>query len=313
MKEINSIFEKLSDLCEAAPSPSVLEIDLMLDYTRKIYDELLSERKKIVAGSNNEKSSGSSQVTSRQIVAEPASDSLSTTTAGLDGASGNLAEKETKPEPNDFYEEHTAAKQPEGLPSEHSYTEYPPNASEHQEETGTDSGLQNQDVLAGFEPKEDPYSEQKLEEKLYFNESNISFEPPHPAEEEPFFPEEGIEEEQPEENAVPLQSIPVPLTGEDVLSDYAQIFNYASKPKDPTLGDIRKLISINDKYLFLNELFNSQKKAYEETLDKLNTLHEYKEAVTWIKNEIAPPYKWYEDDETVLDFYDVLARHFSAR
>lgn len=275
MKEIKYILEKLSDLSDSGTGNTVLDIDLMLDYSRKLYDILLSERKKIIPDA-------SLQTTNIIPV-----DEQSTTPKSVLGTDTEASELKS----TDSTEETT-------IP------------------TSTNYNVAQEPIVSEQKPSLliSENVELEREEQLYAHESNISFEPPHPPEEQPFHPEEGIEEDKPEENNVPIQSIPVPLNEEEPLSDYAQIFNYASKPQgSPTSSDIRKMIGINDKYLFLNELFNSQKRAYEDTLDKLNSMTEYKEAVTWIKNEIAPFYKWYEDDETVLDFYDTLAKHFSAR
>ena len=77
--------------------------------------------------------------------------------------------------------------------------------------------------------------------------------------------------------------------------------------------DIRSSIGINDKYLFLNELFNNHKSNYEETLDKLNSFHNYDEAVDWIKIKVAAQNRWDMDDATVASFYALLAKHFSVK
>ena len=77
--------------------------------------------------------------------------------------------------------------------------------------------------------------------------------------------------------------------------------------------DIRSSIGINDKYLFLNELFNNHKSNYEETLDKLNHFSNIDQAKDWILTKVAPVQKWDKDDATVQGFYAILAKHFSDR
>lgn len=311
MKEISAILEKINDLSHAAMGSSVLELDLLLDYTRQLYDKLLSERKRMIVARDEDTPTIATAKAPGQVKQEDGgSTTAEATTSQPVVADANLIDEtqipETSEDPYDIG-----------------------NAMAEQEEELTEALAEGEDTEPGVVPEQNievvtasgvpqtskgmDISEQKLEQDLYLHQSNISFEPPHPAEEEPYFPEEGIEEDKPETNTTPVEDIPIPFAEEEPLTDYAQIFNYAAKTKEEGLGDIRKMIGINDKYLFLNELFNSQKKAYEDALDKLNTLGEYKEAVEWVKRGIAAQYKWSEDDETVLDFYDVLAKHFSAR
>lgn len=55
-------------------------------------------------------------------------------------------------------------------------------------------------------------------------------------------------------------------------------------PMPESLGkkDIRKLIGLNDRYLFMNELFNNDKFDYEAVLDYINGLASYADAEEWI-------------------------------
>lgn len=331
MENIQCILNKLNNFSTQKTNYATIDLDLMLDYTRKLYDVLLSTKEEILSAPFPTNESAHEETTS--------ADSIESTENDVNTqAEQTLTEKEVakNTEPNIAAEDIRPKEQQEQEPVENDTNVIHPAFSEETnttiatEETKT-TGSENQEVEAseidtnreqettirepineGNPSPED--AEQKLKNNLYPVRSNISYEPPHSAEEEPFYPEEGIEEDVPEENDTPIQEIPVPLPEEnDEFPDYANIFNYASQAAAEEKTDIRKKIGINDKYLFLNELFNSQKKNYEDTLDKINEMPDYHQALEWVKKEIAPMYKWYDDDETVQGFYDVLSIHFSAR
>src|SRR5690606_16590923 len=76
--------------------------------------------------------------------------------------------------------------------------------------------------------------------------------------------------------------------------------------------DIRKVIGINDKFLFLNELFNNHKTEYENTLDEINRLSNLDAALQWVQQKSATKTVWDEESSTVQNFIAVLKKHFSA-
>lgn len=76
---------------------------------------------------------------------------------------------------------------------------------------------------------------------------------------------------------------------------------------------ISKFIGINDKYLFISELFGNNKTAYEEVLDEINTMESNQQARNWLDAHIVPGFSWQEENETVQSFYGVLNSFFTSR
>ncbi|HQE13156.1 MAG TPA: hypothetical protein PLQ78_10430, partial [Flavipsychrobacter sp.] len=79
------------------------------------------------------------------------------------------------------------------------------------------------------------------------------------------------------------------------------------KPKD----DIRKYIGINEKFIFINELFQGNKVAYEEVLSELSFFLNTDDAIEWLQNTVVKPYEWKVDDFTVQDFYRIIDSYYS--
>lgn len=77
--------------------------------------------------------------------------------------------------------------------------------------------------------------------------------------------------------------------------------------------DIRKFIGINEKFVFINELFQNNREAYEEVLKELSDFSNTEDAVKWLTNTVAQPYNWTEDDFNVQDFYRVLDSYYRRK
>ncbi|HET8573820.1 MAG TPA: hypothetical protein VFL76_08100 [Edaphocola sp.] len=271
---------------------SKIDQDLLLDYTRRFYEHISAISFETAEHSNADKASIAKQQKVKNDI-----DEQSVTEMTVNTDMENTVPEETTEEPVKV------------IP-----------AGENNAEA--DIKIPFTDDLPGHgeTPEEAPISdEERLEESLMLQSRNISFEPPHPAEETPLFLSGGIEEDQAEENVLPPQDIPVeePASQQKdegpALADYAKIFNFPTAIPTATTADIRKNIGINDKYLFLNELFNSDKSAYEKALDHINKTAQYADAVDWVKDHPAITYKWHDDDDTVLDFYEVLRKHFNDK
>jgi hypothetical protein len=81
--------------------------------------------------------------------------------------------------------------------------------------------------------------------------------------------------------------------------------------QDTPIKDLRKAIGINDKFLFLNELFNGDEAAYERSIKTINNFHVLQEAEYWINRELKLRLGWNDTKETVQHFYRLVRRRFS--
>lgn len=73
--------------------------------------------------------------------------------------------------------------------------------------------------------------------------------------------------------------------------------------------DLRTIININDKFSFMNELFHNNMKGYNDFILYLNTLDDREEALTYV-NSIAEQYGWDNESMTVKTFYSIFDRKF---
>lgn len=71
---------------------------------------------------------------------------------------------------------------------------------------------------------------------------------------------------------------------------------------------IRVHISINDKLLFISDLFDGDRDAYNSALDELDKLSSPDEAVDYINDIIAPKYDWIDKEQIAELFFSIIKR-----
>src|SRR5262249_48976166 len=81
--------------------------------------------------------------------------------------------------------------------------------------------------------------------------------------------------------------------------------------KDGPVKDLRKAIGINDRYLFINELFRGDETMYERSIKTINGFNIYGEADFWIKRELKLKLAWNEESHAVQVFDQLIKRRFS--
>jgi hypothetical protein len=85
----------------------------------------------------------------------------------------------------------------------------------------------------------------------------------------------------------------------------------AQKLQDVPIRDLRKAIGINDRYLFINELFNGDEAMFERSVKTLNQFSILPEAEFWMQRELRIKLGWKEDNLLVQQFVQLVRRRFS--
>ena len=81
--------------------------------------------------------------------------------------------------------------------------------------------------------------------------------------------------------------------------------------KDTPVRDLRKAIGINDRFVFINELFRGDEPMYERSIKTINSFNIYPEAEYWMNRELKIKLGWDDTRETVRHFYQLVKRRFS--
>lgn len=81
--------------------------------------------------------------------------------------------------------------------------------------------------------------------------------------------------------------------------------------KETPVKDLRKAIGINDRFLFINELFRGDEAMYERSIKTINSFNIYPEAEYWINRELKVKIGWNNNSVTVQHFDQLVKRRFS--
>lgn len=75
--------------------------------------------------------------------------------------------------------------------------------------------------------------------------------------------------------------------------------------------DLKKAIGVNDRFLFISELFRGDEVMYERSIKTINSFTIWPEAEYWIKRELKTKLGWKDSDVIVQQFDQLVRRRFS--
>ncbi len=78
------------------------------------------------------------------------------------------------------------------------------------------------------------------------------------------------------------------------------------------LGDLKQSIGINERFSFINELFQGNQQFYHQCIDQLNSMMEYKDAEKLIAETLAVKFQWEKDSSRYRQFEELIKRRFNA-
>lgn len=107
----------------------------------------------------------------------------------------------------------------------------------------------------------------------------------------------------------------VPTLGETLVSEKSSVLDKINAAKEPAasvlmgkpVDDIKKAIGINDRFLFQRELFDNNASQMNQTIDELNRMASFAEAINFLKTNFS----WDEQDETTQSFINIVRRKFN--
>lgn len=80
---------------------------------------------------------------------------------------------------------------------------------------------------------------------------------------------------------------------------------------DTPVRDLKKAIGINDRFVFISQLFRGDEVMYERSLKTINSFRILPEAEYWMERELKVKLGWDESRETTKHFYQLVRRRFS--
>jgi hypothetical protein len=114
-------------------------------------------------------------------------------------------------------------------------------------------------------------------------------------------------------------SVPKELNEILPINNAASLNDLHSKPvnevsdifEDAPIKDLKKAIGVNERFLYLNELFRGDEVMYERSIKTINSFEIYPEAEFWIRRELKLKLGWDDKYNTVKQFDQLIRRRFS--
>jgi len=125
-----------------------------------------------------------------------------------------------------------------------------------------------------------------------------------------------VEQERPlfTPEAVPVKPVPQPEVTKPTpsLNDLlAKTNGKSDEPVKAPIADLKQAISLNEKLLFIKDLFSGYNLAYSEAIDIVNKMNSFEAADGFLQNNYAAKNNWANKQATVDQFYELLNRRFS--
>ncbi|MEI9934091.1 MAG: hypothetical protein WDM71_04415 [Ferruginibacter sp.] len=80
---------------------------------------------------------------------------------------------------------------------------------------------------------------------------------------------------------------------------------------DEPVKDMKKAIGINDRFVYINELFRGDEVMYERSIKTINSFSIWPEAEYWIRRELKIKLGWQDNQAIVKQFDQLVKRRFS--
>lgn len=118
-----------------------------------------------------------------------------------------------------------------------------------------------------------------------------------------------------------VESLPLKEVHEVILIDESDSLNEILKEDKEELSDtlqnspikdLKKAIGINDRFLFINELFQGDETSFERSIKTINGFSIYPEAEFWIRRELKTKLGWDLQSESVKQFDALVKRRFPS-
>lgn len=304
MQRISLLTEKIGELLKDEKTKTALEVDLMMDYCRVMYADLIEWRKQL--------ESAKSPISRQSFLSHVQEPTLAELTAAMnEELDEEIAEVTSAYEPLNSTAQYTESVEDEQVDEDQilQFSKAPapelkaadaPNAqiidvpnTNSETKTETKESVSSE-IASDMVPPKEPTPKRK------------TFSPPvTPA----------APQEQADENIAAAMDLSI-LTKEEIPTPFAEttIQSITEKPvlKASLRSDIRKYIGINEKYQFISELFGNDVPAYEQAMEDIGQMDEREDAEGWIQdNLLLTPSA--EDSDGLYNFNRMLDEYFKRR
>jgi hypothetical protein len=119
-------------------------------------------------------------------------------------------------------------------------------------------------------------------------------------------PQTQLVPDKPEEKTI----APRPTLNDLLSAKSTQTEKEQDERSKPAITDLKKAITLNEKLLYIKDLFNGYNLAYSEAIDLINKMPDFETADTFLRKNYAEKNNWQAKQATVDRFYELLNQRF---
>lgn len=102
-----------------------------------------------------------------------------------------------------------------------------------------------------------------------------------------------------------------PKTLNDYLNAKTPGASLADIHQKKKIDNFRNHISVNQRYMFIRELFGNNQEEYSRALKELEQHQTYVDAFNYLRHEYAGKYRWRMDSEEVVEFLEIISKRYN--
>ncbi len=103
---------------------------------------------------------------------------------------------------------------------------------------------------------------------------------------------------------------PEGLSINDRFSSNAEQPTLADKLGQQPIKDLTQAIGLNQKFLFMNDLFEGENEKYKEAIETINNFSDFSQANQYINGSLKQQYNWDNEGVSTQKFMDLVKRRF---
>lgn len=115
-----------------------------------------------------------------------------------------------------------------------------------------------------------------------------------------------------DETTTVAQSYTGKTTLHDKMSEGKMVRSVATHLQSKPLTDLKKSIGINERFVFVNELYNGDQKLYNQSIEQLNNFSDYGEARNFLFDELALTMNWDKESKIFAELSELIRRRFNG-
>jgi len=100
-----------------------------------------------------------------------------------------------------------------------------------------------------------------------------------------------------------------PELNDKFVSEVAAV-EVSEKLKKSFAGDLKQNIDINDRFTFIQTLFNGDYSAFDSTIGSINKCNTYSDAVELLEQNVITKYRWNEKEDIASQFIEIIRQKF---